>query len=116
MRDWTTIRERFLRDNVPVRLGGLAANLRRIYSFAGHDANSSSVAGLLDESKFFIEWTARETSMETAAELVELQVLIACWQREWVRIWSDPARRREVAEGARVWSDRVLNLSGLLGT
>jgi hypothetical protein len=29
MKDWTMIRERFLRDEPPVRLGGLAANLAR---------------------------------------------------------------------------------------
>ena len=32
MKDWTSIRDRYLRDNLPVRLGGLAANLSRIKS------------------------------------------------------------------------------------
>ena len=114
MRDRTAIRERFLRVSVPVRLGGLAANLRRINSFAGHDANSAAVEGILDESKFFIEWTAQETGVETAAELVELQVQLACWQRDWARIWSDRVRRSQIAERSRSWSDRVLDLSGLL--
>ena len=47
MKDWTTIRERYLRDNLPVRLGGLAANLSRIKSFAAQDANRDVVESAL---------------------------------------------------------------------
>ena len=115
MRDYTAIQQRYMRDDLPVRLGGLAANLRRIKSASIHDANSDAVAGLLDESKHFIEWTAAEAEVETAAELVELQIQLALWQRNWNSIWADLALRREVAEKSGRWSDRVLELSGLLG-
>ena len=74
MKDWTTIRERFLRDDISVRLGGLAANLSRIKSFANNENNKALVESLIDESKHFIEWTAHETEIEIAAKLVELQV------------------------------------------
>lgn len=114
MKDLTQIHDRYLSESVPARLGGLAANLRRIQSFSGHDANSEAVASLLEESKFFIEWTARETEIGTAAELVELQIQLARWQRNWTRIWSDPVQRSAMTNQARVWSDRVLDLSGLL--
>ena len=70
MRDWTAIRERYLRDDLPIQLGGLAANLSRIKSFASHDANREAVESLLEESKFFIEWIAPEAEIDTAAELV----------------------------------------------
>jgi len=108
------VRERYLRDALPIRLGGLAANLRRIRSFTQHAANRVAVEGLLDESKYFIEWTAAETEVATAAELVELQVQLARWQRNLARIWADPEQRQQVSEQSRVWSDRVLDLSGLL--
>ena len=114
MKDWTAIRERYLRDDVPVRLGGLAANLRRVKSFCERDANRDVVEGLLDESKFLIEWTAAETEMDVAAELVEMQVQLACWQREWASIWADGERRRAVAQQSSAWSARALKLSGLL--
>lgn len=114
MKDWTIIRERYLRDSIPIRLGGLAANLCRIKSFVGHDANLSAVESLLDESKFFIEWTAQEAEIETAAELVELQIQLARWQRNWTTIWADPLQRIKIAEQSRIWSDRVLYMSGLL--
>ena len=40
-------RERYLRDALPVRLGGLAANLRRVSSFAQHAANREAIESLL---------------------------------------------------------------------
>ena len=74
-KDWTPIRQRYLRDDLAVRLGGLAANFLRVKSFCRHDANQDLVAGIIDESKFFIEWTAREAEIEAAAELVEMFLL-----------------------------------------
>ena len=114
MKNWAVIRERYLSDDLPIRLGGLAANLSRIKSFVNHDANRDAVDSLIEESKFFIEWTATATDLEVAAELVELQIQLARWQRKWSTIWDDPALRREVAEQSNTWSKRLLTLSGLL--
>ena len=41
MKDWTLIQERYLRDAIPVRLGGLALDLSRIKSTAPNEANQS---------------------------------------------------------------------------
>ena len=114
MKDWTTIQERYLRDAVPIRLGGLAANLRRITSFASQEASREAVASLIEESKYFIEWTAHEAQVETAAQLVELQVQLARWQQKWPHIWIDSIQRQQIAEQSSAWPDRVLKLSGLL--
>lgn len=116
MKDYTVIRNRYLRDDVPIRLGGLAANLRRVKSFTSHAGNRDAVESLLDESKFFIEWTAGDTAVDEAAELVGLQLQISRWQLNWPAIWADTARRNQVAEQAGTWSDRVLVLSGLLSS
>jgi hypothetical protein len=114
MRDWTAIRERYLHDPLPVRLGGLTANLARIKSFSNHPDHRDVVESLLDESKFFIEWTAPDAELDLQAELVELQVQLAWWQRVWKDIWANPAQRTAVAGQARAWSERVLEMSGLL--
>ena len=114
MKDWGAIRERYLRDNLPVRLGGLAANLSRINSFTAREAGSAAVESMIDESKFFIEWTAAEAEAHTAETLVELQVQLALWSRKWASIWSDPAQRNQVAEQSGAWSKRILGMSGLL--
>jgi hypothetical protein len=74
MKDWNAIQKRYLRDALPTRLGGISANLSRVKSFVARDANQEVVAILLEESKFFIEWTAGEADIDTAAELVELQM------------------------------------------
>jgi hypothetical protein len=114
MKDWTAIRERYLRDDLPVRLGGLAANLSRIKSFAINEKNKSLVENLLDESKHFIEWTAQETEIETAAQLVELQVQLARWQLNLDRNWPDTDQRKHIAEQSNIWSQQILTASGLL--
>ena len=115
MKNQESIRTRYLQDDVPTRLGGLAANLSRIKSFSSHDANQDTVKSLLDESRFFIEWTAAETEIDTAAELVELQIQLARWRQNWSRIWANASQRHQVVEQAVQWSRRVLELSGLLG-
>jgi hypothetical protein len=112
--DLGAIRARFLQDDLPVRLGGIAANLARISSFARNRANKETVHSLLDESKHLIEWTAGEAGLEIAAELVELQVRLACWQRDWDTIWNEEAKRAEVARQCHLWSERILQASGLL--
>ena len=114
MKDWIVIRERYLHDSLPVRLGGLAANLSRIKSFAAQDASRDAVESMLDESKHFIEWTAAEAEIQIAAQLVELQVQLARWQLTWTKTWSDPLQRRQLAEQSAAWSKRVLEMSGLL--
>ncbi|TXT23563.1 MAG: hypothetical protein FD131_5196 [Rhodocyclaceae bacterium] len=50
------VRQRFLRDPLPIRLGGLAADLARIASFSENPANRHAVASLLEEGKYFAEW------------------------------------------------------------
>jgi hypothetical protein len=114
MKDWAVKRERYLRENLPHQLGELAANLARIASFCGNDLNNEAVFSLIEESKFFIEWTAIATGIDQAAVLVELQVLLACWQLDWKNTWTDGAKRGMVAGQAKEWSDRILAMSGLL--
>jgi hypothetical protein len=116
VKDWALIQERYLRDGIPVRLGSLAANLRRTRSFSAEETSRDAVASPVEESKFFIEWTARDTLTDTAAQLIELQIQLARWQHNWPQIWSNAARRQQVGEQSLVWSERVSALSGLLNT
>jgi hypothetical protein len=114
MKNQTAIQERYMRDPLPIRLGGLAADLARVQSFSDNSNLRDAVAGLLEESRFFIEWTAPDAELEKQVALVELQRQLTRWQRSWAHIWADPARRAEVAERAGIWSERVLGMSGLL--
>lgn len=114
MRDWNALKSRYLRDELPVRLGNLASNLARIKSRCQHTAHGEIIEDLLQESKLFIEWTAADTEIEIAAELVELQVQLACWQYSWAEIRSNVQQRIKVSEQVKIWSEKVLNMSGLL--
>jgi hypothetical protein len=114
MRNWNVLKERYLRDELPIRLGNLASNLTRIKSRCQNVANRQLVESLLQESKLFIEWTARDAEVEIAAELVELQIQLSVWHYRMGRIWDDSSQRMLFAEQAKVWSERVLTLSGLL--
>jgi hypothetical protein len=114
MKNWAAIRERYLRDGPPTRLGGLAANLLRIKSFADRNGRHEVVASLIEESKLLIEWTAGEIEADRAAQLVALQVELAGWQLLWPHVSRDPEARSRVAREAAIWSDRVMEMSGLL--
>ncbi len=107
-------KQRYMRDPLPIRLGALAANLARVNTFSHHDANKDTVFSLLNESKYFIEWTAAETELDVTAQLVDLQIQLALWQNEWSSIWSNIEKRQIVAQQSRNWSDKVLELSGLI--
>lgn len=112
--DWEHLKVRYLRDAIPIRLGGVAANLARMRSFSKHDDQSSYIQRMISENMHFIEWTTLEADPNAQSELVELQVQLALWQINWSLIWADPNRRWAVGELASKWSDRVLELSGLL--
>jgi hypothetical protein len=104
------IRERYLRDPLPIRLGGLAADLARVASFAENPKNHDAVSTLLEEGKYFAEWAAPGAPLETQAALAEIQVLMALWHLRWQAGRPDPDMRQQAKE----WSDRLLALAGLV--
>ncbi|MFH1007754.1 MAG: hypothetical protein V1800_09665 [Candidatus Latescibacterota bacterium] len=109
------LRQRFLSDPLPIRLGGLSATLGRISSSARvSESPAAVVADLLDEAKHLIEWTAAEAEPETAAELVQIQRLIVLWQKGWGTSASDRTQQVLLSTLAKSWSDKVLESSGLL--
>ena len=114
MKNLGSIRERFLKDPLPVRLGGLAADLRRISSSSRRSGGAEHVAAMLEESQYFIEWVAAELEPDDAAELVEIQIMLALWKRSWFEAQRQPAQRSLLTIQAKRWSDRVLQMSGLI--
>lgn len=114
MKDMEKLRERFLQDPLPRRLGGLAATFGRISSSARKSTDPSIVSNLLDEAKHLIEWTAAETEPETAAELVQMQTMITLWQRVWNEASQNPKQRLLLSVQAKDWSDKAVDFSGLV--
>lgn len=114
MKDWNSYRKRFVQDPLPIRLGGIAANLARINSFADHETQCEMVQRMIEDSEYLIEWTAPLAELETQVELLKLQRLLARWYFTWEPIWKDVVRRSAVRKEASRWSDRLLDLSGVL--
>ena len=114
MKNKQKLYERFMRDPLPRRLGGLCATLGRISSSARESTDPTQVSNLLDEAKHFIEWTAADTDPEVAAELVAMQRLIVLWQKAWIKTETTREQRILLATQAKQWSDRTLEFSGLL--
>ncbi|MEW6028585.1 MAG: hypothetical protein ACOYZ8_09305 [Chloroflexota bacterium] len=108
------LRERFLRDPLPRRLGGLAATLGRISSSARKLTDPNIVLNLSDEAKHLIEWTAADTEPETAAELVQMQTMITLWHRAWTEASQNPKQRLLLSVQAKGWSDKAVDFSGLV--
>ena len=114
MKDWVKVKQRFLRDPLERRLGGLAATLARISSSARNSESPIVVENLLDEAKHYIEWTAAETEVETAAELIQIQRLITLWQKTWQSAFHQKPQRILLSALAKDWSDKALQYSGLI--
>jgi hypothetical protein len=109
-------KERYLRDPLPVRLGNLASNLARIKSIATQPDLGEAAKRVIRESKHFVEWAGKDADLQVQIELVELQRQLARWQFKWNEIWNDLERRAGLAEQAGVWSEKILDHSGLLNS
>ena len=79
-------------------------------------AHFTQTESMLEESKYFIEWAAPEMEIDTAAELVQIQVELARWQQNWAAIWSSKSHRLKVARQSDLWARHILEISGLLRT
>ena len=110
MNDPVRRHERFMRDDMPRRLGGIAADLARIGSFAPNPANRQAVLDLIEESKWFIEWVAPSVEPEVAARLAEMQVSLAVIE---ARMRAGDVDVPALIQSASAWSSEVLEMSGL---
>jgi hypothetical protein len=114
VKDLERIRTRFMRDPVPVRLAGLAADLARISSSARRPTGAAQVIPMIEECRYFIEWTAGEITAEQASELVDIQVMLTAWKQVWLETQATQSQRTLLSLQAKKWSDLVLGFSGLI--
>ena len=114
MTDRQRRRDRYLRDPLPIRLGSLATSLARIASSARHGTGATAVATMIEECRWYIEWTAADTAPEVASELVDIQRLLTLWRGAWPTAQLEPKQRILLSVQAKKWADQVLDYSGLL--
>ena len=110
MKNLEASKKRYLQDDLKVRLGGIAANLARIAFCSSDPADWQAVQSMLEESKFFIEWTAPQAPLNVKAFLAELQIQLALWHLVWPRIYTSSQERENLSHLSRAWSQKILML------
>ena len=106
MKDLERMRERFVRDEGPVRLGNLASNLLRLNKWIQSRHNDEAIVDLMREIAWFMEWCGDLASVE----LADMQREICRWRR----VWPVEQVRHILALRASQMSNRILESSGLL--
>lgn len=114
MMNESQLRLRYLRDDVPHRMGNLASTLSRLSDFIEFNRPAESILAVLHEGQRFVAWTESDVDGRTAAELQRLALDLQGWRDRWSSSAGDATAAAEVSRSARAWSDRVLELSGLL--
>jgi hypothetical protein len=106
----------FIQDDVPTRLHHLAAHLSQIQSLWTQASSPDLIMALVNESRYFIEWTVpdmvKADDIDRAAELVDLIRLLTRWLFHWDNFWSDAEQRQSAARQTQDWLRRVLEISG----
>lgn len=108
-----SLRERYLKEPFNRRLGHLATDLARISSFLDNSKNTKIVSDILEESKFFIEWTASEAPFYIQEFFSEIQPKLALWQRHLLNQGYNYRLIKELKSAAKNWSDRLIKISSL---
>lgn len=116
MIDEVALKELYLRDAIPIRLGNLASSIKRLGFLINSKKPEKTVYRLLQECKLFSTWTAPEATLETKTELEALQLDLEAWQNEFHNANGDEFWRGEINAACEQWSNRILELSGLLKT
>jgi PAS domain-containing protein len=111
---WTRLRERFLRDPLPIRLAELSSSLARAKYVADSKYPEKMVLSFLREPALYLEWGFPDADSELQIELAELQQLIARLQKNWRAIEENPAERNALGVSFDEWSQKILDRSGLL--
>lgn len=112
MPDWASIEKSFLRISRQQQLGELASSLSRFKGWAlAGKANSEVASVVLDESILYVSLIQKYCSI---AELTELQKQLLSWREEWTNWSENETELNEVSKLSASWSDRVLDMSGLL--
>ena len=107
MRDLNRMRERYVRDDGPVRLGNLASSLLRLSKWVRTRHKDDAIVNLMREIAWLMEWNGDLAS----SEMADMQREICRWRRNW-----PIEKARSVLELRSLqMSNRILHWSGLLG-
>lgn len=105
----------FMQDDVTTRLRRLATHLSQIQSLWTQGSSEDLILALVDESRYFIEWTVpdmvKADDIDRACELVDLVRLLTRWLFHWDDIWTDAEQKQSASQEISYWLQRVLEIS-----
>jgi len=113
MKNLNSIQERYLKEPFNMRLGHLASDLARISNFLENSLNINAVGDILEEAKFFIEWTAPEAALQVQILLSEMQSRLALWHRHFLYQKNTSVEIEEIKKTTMNWSIELIEISGL---
>jgi len=116
MSDEAVLKERYLRDAIPIRLGNMASSLKRLGYFVVLNKYDETVLQLIQECWLFSSWTCPEVNLETKTELDALQGDLKTWESNFQTSNEDEHWRAQIFSACERWANRLLDLSGLLKT
>jgi hypothetical protein len=111
MPKWNAIEASFLNQSYSQQLGELAAGLARLKSWSQKSASREIVPMLLQENLLYVK-LLQKRSHANNVELTQLQELL----QGWVNQCGKSTEVANLAEISDAWSQRVLDMSGLLVT
>lgn len=114
MRNQPEIQERFLKESPEMRLGHLASDLARIASFIEMQLKTEAIKTVIEESKFFAEWAARDAKPEIQMFLAGIRGFLAQKELELNSLSSNQEWKKEVSQYVRACSDGLLKKAGLI--
>ncbi len=106
--------ESFTKESPARQLGALAATLGRIASSAEKTTRTKAIPHMLNECLQFIEWTISYQPENKRNELKNISVMLKLWRDGWEHAQAEEHLRALLSLQAKQWSDRTLELSGLL--
>ncbi len=109
MPNWNAIEVSFLNKPYPQQLGELAGSLARLKSWSQKNASGEIVPVLLKESLLYVNLLQKQNHSHHV-ELAQLQELL----QGWVNQADHSTEVANLAPIAATWSERVLDMSGLL--
>jgi hypothetical protein len=105
----------FMQDDVTTRLHHLATHLSQIQSLWTQGLSEDLILALVNESRYFIEWTVpdmvKADDIDRACELVDLVRLLTRWLFHWDNIWTDAEQKQSASVEISYWLQRVLEIS-----
>ncbi|MEJ6485235.1 hypothetical protein N0Y54_28650 [Nostoc punctiforme UO1] len=105
----------FMQDDVTTRLRRLATHLSQIQSLWTQGSSEDLILALVDESRYFVEWTVpdmvKADDIDRACELVDLVRLLTRWLFHWDDIWTDAEQNQSASVQISYWLQRVLEIS-----